>query len=451
MTKNHLNNWDKQYLWHPFTQMRDWDRNQQIIIEKGEGAYIYDINGKKYLDGVSSLWVNVHGHRKKEIDRAILRQLKKIAHSTLLGLGNVPSIELAKKLVEITPDGLNKVFYSDSGSTAVEVALKIAFQYWQQKPVTRYPLHVIRKTKFLTLVNAYHGDTVGSVSVGGIDLFHKMYKPLLFKAFKAPSPHCFRCGDNGKCQIKSARCLKSLEKIMKKHHAEIAAMIVEPMVQAAAGMLTMPRGYLKAVRHLCTKYNILLICDEVATGFGRTGKMFACEIEGIRPDLMCVAKGITGGYLPIAATLTSDRIYNAFLGEHADQKTFFHGHTYTGNPLGCAAAIASIDIFKKDRLIARIGKSSAYLAKRLQEFYKLKHVGDIRQIGMMVGIELVNFPAETRMGHQVTLEARKRGVMIRPLGDVIILMPPLSIKQEELENLLAVTYDSIRAATEKKW
>jgi len=322
--RRNLSDWDQKYLWHPFTQMQDWSAVQQLIIERGNGTYLYDTNGKKYLDGVSSLWVNVHGHRRKEIDRAIKQQLNKIAHSTLLGLGNVPSIELAKKLVEITPKGLNKVFYSDNGSTAVEIALKMAFQYWQN--LDR------RKKKFITLVNAYHGDTIGSVSVGGIDLFHKMYKPLLFKSLKAPSPDCYHCPE--KCDLRepaakrrgsiyeelrrsvsgSEPCLNELEKIMKQHHQEIAAMIVEPMVQAAAGMLTMPRGYLKAVRRLCTKYNILLICDEVATGFGRTGKMFACELENVQPDLMCIAKGITSGYLPIAATLTTDEIYSAFLG-----------------------------------------------------------------------------------------------------------------------------------------
>ena len=449
MAKNrrNLGNWDKKYLWHPFTQMRDWSANQQLIIERGDGVYLYDINGKKYLDGVSSLWVNVHGHRKKEIDQAIKEQLNKIAHSTLLGLGNVPSIELAKKLLEITPKGLNKVFYSDNGSTAVEIALKIAFQYWQQ--VKRPTSNVQRpklKTKFLTLVNAYHGDTIGAVSVGGIDLFHKMYKPLLFKAFKAPSPDCFHCQE----KVRSPRskvqgsepCLEELEKIMKQHHQKIAAMIVEPMVQAAAGMLTMPKGYLTAVRKLCTKYNILLICDEVATGFGRTGKMFACQIENIKPDIMCVAKGLTGGYLPVAATLTTDKIYSAFLGKISDKKTFYHGHTYTGNPLGCAAALASLALFKKDKLLFRIQNNIRFLKKELKRFYQLKQVSDIRQCGMMVGIELNG----TGISQQVILEARERGVILRPLGDVIVLMPPLSIESGELEKLLRVTYDSIEAA-----
>jgi len=430
--------WDKQYVWHPFTQMQDWD---PLIIERGEGNYLFDTEGNRYLDGISSLWVTVHGHRKKEINRAITAQLDKVAHSTLLGLANIPSIELAKKLVEITPKGLNKVFFSDNGSTAVEIALKIAFQYWQQ---TNSKL----KTKFLTLVNAYHGDTIGSVSVGGIDLFHKIYKPLLFKAFKAPSPYCYRCPE--KCEQGSEPCLRQLENIMNKHHREIAAMIVEPMVQAAAGMLVMPKGYLKTVRRLCTKYNILLICDEVATGFGRTGKMFACEREGISPDIMCVAKGLTGGYLPVAATLTTNEIYNAFLGKHEEKRTFYHGHTYTGNPLGCAAALASLKIFKKDGVITKTRTLINYLQKKLIKFRNLKHVGDIRQCGMMVGIELVKdkntkeeFPSSARIGHKIILEARRRGVILRPLGDVIILMPPLSITIKELKTLLEVTFASI--------
>jgi adenosylmethionine-8-amino-7-oxononanoate aminotransferase len=444
---NHLLTMDKQYLWHPFTQMRDWKENDQLIIERGKGVYLYDSQGKKYLDGVSSLWASVHGHRKKEIDRAIKTQLGKIAHSTLLGLGNIPSLELARKLVEISPPGLNKVFFSDNGSTAVEVALKIAFQFQQQT-------NQKRKKRFLTLVNAYHGDTLGAVSVGGINLFHKIYHPLLFKTFKAPAPYCYHCPlglDKSYCKT---ACLNCVEKILKKHHREIAAMIVEPMVQAAAGMITMPPGYLKKVRRLCTKYNVLLICDEVATGFGRTGKMFACELEKIRPDILCLAKGLTGGYLPLAVTLTTNQIYRAFLGKYEDNKTFFHGHTYSGNPLGCAAALASLEIFKRDQTLLLMRLISNKLKKGLTKFHQLKHVGDIRQCGMMVGIELVKdkatkeeYPYKERIGHRVILEARKRGVILRPLGDVIVLMPPLSINKRELQQLLDVTYQSIKEAT----
>jgi adenosylmethionine-8-amino-7-oxononanoate transaminase len=409
---------DKQYIWHPFTQMRDWGEKDQLIIERGDGVYLYDTDGKKYLDGVSSLWVTVHGHRNKEINKAIKEQLGKVAHSTMLGLSNVPAIELAKELVKIAPKGLTKVFYSDDGSTSVEIALKIAFQYQQQSGNKN-------KTKFITLIDAYHGDTIGSVSVGGIDLFHKMYRPLLFKSIKVP------VGD-----------IAYLEKMLKKRNKEIAAIIVEPLIQAAAGMLLMPKGYLKAIRRLCTKYNVLLICDEVATGFGRTGRMFACEHEKVSPDIMCVAKGLTGGYLPVAATLTTDEVYRAFLGPYESKRTFFHGHTYTGNPLGCAAALASLRLFNKNKLLKKVNRSIALLQTELLNFYKLRHVAEIRQLGMMVGIELWGF------ADKVILEARKRGAILRPLGDVIILMPPLSITRPELEKLLRVTYDSIKAATE---
>jgi len=418
-------NLDKQYIWHPFTQMKDWVENEQLIIEKGKGSYLYDTKGNKYLDGVSSLWVTVHGHQKKEIDQAIKKQLKKIAHSTLLGLGNVPSIKLAEQLVKITPKRLNKVFYSDNGSTAVEIALKIAYQYWKQaRPKTTRPQD--RKTKFLTLKNAYHGDTIGSVSVGGIDLFHKIYGPLIHKAIQVrPDP-------------------KEVEKTLKKRHKEIAAMIIEPLVQGAAGMLLQPKGFLKAVRKLCTKYNVLLICDEVATGFGRTGRMFACEHENISPDILCLAKGLTGGYLPVAATLTTDKIYKAFLGKHEEMKTFFHGHTYTGNPLGCAAALANLEIFRKEKTIKKLQPKIKLLKKGLKRFKDIPIVKEVRQLGMMVGIELQGFSYKDRIGHKVILEARKRGLIIRPLGDVIVLMPPLSVSMSELAKILKITYDSIR-------
>jgi adenosylmethionine-8-amino-7-oxononanoate aminotransferase len=400
---------DKKYIWHPFTNMKGWERSDQLIIERGAGSYLFDTKGRKYLDGVSSLWVTVHGHRKRELNRAIEKQLKKIAHTTLLGLGNPPSIELAEKLIKIAPRGLSRVFYSDSGSEAVEIALKLAFHYFQI-------LGQKRKTKFITLTNAYHGDTIGSVSVGGIDLFHKTYKPLLFRSLKVPP------GD-----------IKALEKLLKDHSPEIAAMIVEPLIQAAAGMLLYPPEYLKAARRLCAKYDVLLIVDEVATGFGRTGCMFACEHVGITPDLMCVAKGITGGYLPLAATLTTEKIYRAFL-----DSTFYHGHTYTGNPLACAAALANLEIFRKEKTLEKLQPKIKILTQLLKPFAKLKQVKEIRQLGFMVGIEL-NIPAQP-----VILRARKLGAILRPLGNIIVLMPPLGILKAELKKLVEFTFESIR-------
>lgn len=441
---------DAAYLWHPFTQMKDYCRSAPLVIERGKGIYIYDIEGNKYMDGVSSLWVTVHGHRKKKIDDAIIRQVRTICHSTLLGLSNVPAIKLAEKLVRVAPRGLTKVFYSDNGSTAVESALKIAFQYWQQKsPAAR------KKKKFVSLTNAYHGDTIGSVSVGGIGLFHQTYGPLLFKTFKAKSPYCYRCPLKRAYPACSLECLSALENVLKKHHAEIAALIIEPMVQGAAGMLVFPKGYLRAARDLCTRYNVLFIADEVAVSFGRTGKMFACEHEHVRPDILALAKGITGGTLPLAATLVTDEIYKAFLGEVHELKTFYHGHTYTGNPVACAAAIASLEVFEEEQVLAGLQPKIKLLKDGLKKFRSLGHVGDVRQCGFMVGIELVEntenkkpYPVEQRIGHRVILEARKRGLIIRPLGDVIVLMPPLSISMKELKALLGAVFESIKAVTE---
>jgi len=430
--------------------MRDWEKEPQLVIESGRGSTLTDIRGGKYLDGVSSLWVTVHGHRKKEIDQAVAKQLKKIAHSTLLGLSNVPSVLLAEKLVGIAPKGLTKVFYSDSGSTAVEIALKIAFQYWQQKG-PQYQ----RKTGFISLTEAYHGDTIGAVSVGGIDLFHKIYNPLLFRSYKIETPFCYRCRyglTSPDCQM---TCITHAERTIQKYASVTAALIIEPMVQGAAGMLMQPPGYLQKIRQLCTNYDILLIADEVATGFGRTGRMFACEHEKVVPDLMAVAKGLTGGYLPLAATLATNELYAGFLGDYQDLRTFFHGHTYTGNPLACAAAIANIDLFKKEKTLLKLQPKITLLKKLLQRFRELEHVGDIRQKGFMVGIELVKnrltkepYSLEEKIGIRVTGECRKRGLIIRPLGNVIVLMPPLSIAMPELKRLVELVYASIRQVTE---
>ena len=444
-----LERWDKQYLWHPFTQMKDYCDEEPLIIEKGEGSFLIDIYGNRYLDGVSSLWVNLHGHGREEINQAIINQVKKISHSTLLGLSNIPAIKLAKKLVEVTPSGLDKVFYSDNGSTAVEIALKMAFQYWRQTSPPQKEKH-----KFIFLEYAYHGDTLGGVSVGGINTFHTLYKPLLFPAYRAPSPYCYRCSlkkDYPSCNLD---CLNQVEDVIKEHHQEVAALIIEPLVQGAAGMIVYPPGYLKEIRRLCSQYNILLIADEVAVGLGRTGTMFACEHEEVTPDLMCVAKGISGGYLPLAATLTTEEIYGAFLGEYRELKTFFHGHSYTGNPVACNAALASLEIFEKDHTLDELKGKIFFLEEKLKPFLDLSHVGDIRQKGFMVGIELVknkdsreSYPLEEKVGSKVILEARKMGLIIRPLGDVIVIMPPLNISYEHLERLIEIVFHSIEKVT----
>jgi adenosylmethionine-8-amino-7-oxononanoate aminotransferase len=411
---------DQRYVWHPFTQMREW--TEPLVIARGEGNYLIDTDGRRYLDGVSSLWVNLHGHRRREIDDAIRAQLDQIAHSTLLGLGNVPSIELAEKLVEIAPPGLKRVFYSDSGSSAVEIALKIAYQYQQQRG------HTARR-RFLALENAYHGDTLGAVSAGGIDLFHQIFQPLLFHVeHVAPD-------------------LDALEQAFARHGAELAGFIVEPLVQGAAGMLLQPAGFLKKARELCTRHGVVLICDEVATGFGRTGTMFASEQEQVAPDLLCLAKGISGGYLPLAATLATDEIYDAFLGKYAEKRTFFHGHSYTGNPLACAAGLASLEIFRRDRVLEQLGGKIERLKRRLDELPR-KNVLEIRQRGLMIGIELVRenrapYPYEEAIGARVCAAVRKRGVILRPLGPVVVLMPPLSISDEEIDQLVTATAESI--------
>lgn len=442
-----LKDYDRLFVWHPYTQMKDYEQEEPLIIEEGKGCYLKDIDGKWYLDGISSLWVNIHGHRNKEIDSTLRKQINKIAHSTLLGLGNVPSIELAKRLVEITPQGLNKVFYSDNGSTAVEIALKIAFQYWQNKGNSQ-------KTKFISFFNAYHGDTIGAVSVGGIDLFFRIFNPLCFETIRVKAPYCYRCELNLTYPACHIKCLEELEASLSQSHSEVAGVIIEPLVQAAAGMITQPAGFIKKVRELCDQYKILMIADEVATGLGRTGKMFACEWEKISPDILCLAKSITAGYLPLAVTITTDEIYSAFYGEYKEKKTFFHGHTYTGNPLACACAITNLDIFAQKKVLDILNDKIKYLDRELKQFYQLEHVGDIRQKGFMVGIELVKdkktklaYEWDEKIGIKVIKEARKQGVILRPLGNVIVLMPPLSITKKELKSLLEATYRSIKVVT----
>jgi adenosylmethionine---8-amino-7-oxononanoate aminotransferase len=416
---------DRRYLWHPFTQQLAWcEEEAPLVIERAEGTNLYDSEGNVYIDGVASLWCNVHGHRHPALDRAVAEQLGRMAHSTMLGLTHGPAIELAKRLVARAPAGLRRVFYSDSGSAAVEVALKMAFQFWVQRGERQ-------RTTFVYLENAYHGDTLGAVSVGGIELFHSLYRPLLFEAIQVGA------GD-----------AHELEQLLEREGERIAAVIVEPLVQGAAGMLVQPPGYLGRVRELCDAHGPLLICDEVATGFGRTGTMFACEQESVAPDLMCVGKGLTGGYLPLAATLTTERIYEGFLGAPDEGRTFFHGHTYTGNPLACAAGVATLDTFAREDTLERLQPKIELLERLLsQRISTLPGVAEIRQRGFMVGIELIERPAAERLGHRVTLAARRRGAVIRPLGDVVVLMPPLTISEADLRRLVAITAASIAETT----
>lgn len=434
---------DAAHVWHPFTQMQGWLDDAPLVIERGEGNWLVDTDGRRWLDGISSLWVTVHGHRVKELDEAVKAQLDKVAHSTLLGQANVPSIELAAKLVALAPKGLTRVFYSDSGSTAVEIAVKQAYQFWQ---LSGRP----EKRRFIALDEAYHGDTVGSVSVGGMALFHERFRDLLFPVERIPTPHAYRW--QGADVLGEA--LAALERLLDEKADTIAGLVIEPLIQGAAGMLVQPKGYLKAVAELCRKHDVLLICDEVATGFGRTGTMFAVEQEGVTPDFLCLAKGLTGGYLPLAATLSTERVYRAFLGRFDEAKTFFHGHTYTGNPLACAAALANLALFEARGTLQAMRPAMDALAQGLSRVATLPHVGEVRRVGMMVGIELVKDRATKagydfgeRTGFQVCLAARRHRVLLRPLGNVVVLMPPLSLTVEEAGLLTSAVYDAIAEVT----
>jgi len=434
---------DLKYLWHPFTQMKDYETDEPIIIDRGKGVYLWDLKGNKYIDGISSWWVNTLGHSHPRLNEALKKQVGKIEHVLLAGFSHEPAIELAERLVNLTPHEIKKVFYSDNGSTAVEVALKMAYQYWQQ---TGFP----EKSKFIALKNSYHGDTLGAVSVGGVDVYHKIYKPLLFEVFQADSPYCYRCPANKKQNSCAIDCLNSVEKILKNHADEIAGIIIEPLVQAAGGMIIYPADYLTKLKKLCDEYNILLIDDEVAMGFGRTGKMFAFEHADIVPDIICLAKGITAGYLPLSVTMTSDKIYQAFYDDYEKLKTFFHGHSFTGNPLAASIAVENLKIFEEEKIIESLQPKIEKLKSELEKFRKLECVGDIRHIGMIGAVEIVKnketkeqYAFEERIGLKIYKEALKRGAILRPLGNIIYFMPPYAITEEEIEQLTDIALESI--------
>jgi adenosylmethionine-8-amino-7-oxononanoate aminotransferase len=461
MKRNKIAELDKKFLWHPFTQQSEWEKSDPIVIRSAKGSTLTDTRGRRYVDGVSSLWVTAHGHRHPALDRAVRRQLSRMAHTTFLGLTHEPAAQLGKALVALAPPGLERVFFSDNGATAVEVALKMAFQYGAHRGEHR--------PEYLALSGSYHGDTLGAVSVGGMAAFHKTFRPLLFKSHFAPAPHCYRCpfrkkppqaeirSGNESTSVRSPQpgdyraetgcrweCLQGAEKTMKARGPRLAAAIVEPLVQGASGMRVMPRGYLKGFERLCRLNNVLLIADEVATGFGRTGRMFGVEHEGVRPDFLCVAKALTGGYLPLAATLTTARIYKAFIGRYEDFKTFFHGHSYTANPLACAAALENLAIFRREQTLSHLQTKRQWMTEFLKEVALLPQVGHVRQAGFMAGIELVMnretgqpYPLSQRMGTQVCQSLLKKGVWLRPLGDVIVILPPLAISEREWNRLTA--------------
>jgi adenosylmethionine-8-amino-7-oxononanoate aminotransferase len=443
MTTQELIALDRQYVWHPFTHMRKWADSSPLVITAAKGMYLIDSEGRHYLDGVSSLWCNVHGHRVPEIDAAIANQLEKVAHSTMLGLASEPAILLAERLVRLAPPGLAKVFFSDSGATATEIAFKLAVQYWHN-------VGQGHRNQFIGFRHAYHGDTVGAMSVGRMEAFHRPYLPLLFITHFAPAPYVYRSQmpDDPTACVRA--CLDELEKLLVEHGARIAAICIEPLVHGAGGIIVQPAGFLAGVAAAARRHGTLLIADEVAVGFGRTGRMFACEHESVRPDLMCLAKGISGGYLPLAATLATQRIFDAFLGQPLEGKTFFHGHTYTGNALACAAALASLDLFEKNDLLAQVRQKSQALAHMLGRLRELPHVGEVRQMGMMVGIELVEdrasrrgFDPGRRVGAVVCERIRARGVILRPLGDVIVINPPLAMPEIDLRTIVDAVFAEV--------
>lgn len=429
---------DIKNIWHPFTQMKDYETETPLIIDRGKGIYIWDIEGNKYIDAISSWWVNTLGHSHPRLNDAIKRQLEKIEHVLLAGFSHEPAIELAERLVQLTPDELTKVFYSDNGSTAVEVALKMAYQYCQQSGKTK-------KTKFVALKNSYHGDTIGAVSIGGVDVYHKVYKPMLFDIFQAESPYCYRCPMGKNKETCDIECLSSVKNIFKQYHEKIAGIVVEPLVQAAGGMIIYPAEYLSRLRKLCDQHDVLLIDDEVAMGFGRTGKMFAFEHAGIVPDLVCLAKGITAGYLPLAVTLATDEIYNAFYDDYEKLKTFFHGHSFTGNPVAASVAVENLKIFEEEKIIESLQPKIDVLGQNLEKFRELECVGDVRHIGMVGAVEIVRnrqtkepYRFEERIGSKIYKEALKKGAILRPLGSVIYFMPPYPITVDEIENLVDI-------------
>jgi adenosylmethionine-8-amino-7-oxononanoate aminotransferase len=453
--------WDRTHVWHAFTQMAE---HEPLLIQTARGCTLVDVEGREYLDGVSSLWCNVHGHRHPKLDAAIRAQLDEVAHVTLLGMAHPTTVKLARKLVEIAPrsflspggrgaggeraHNLNHVFFSDSGATAVEVALKMSFQYWRQiAPADD------RRTKYLAWDNAYHGDTLGSVSVGGVARFHEMFRPLLFDVVRLPTPDTYRLP---KGLTRDSACdyyLRQLAAALQEHAGELSAVVIEPLVQAAAGMVMHPPGFLRGVRELTRQHNVLLIADEVAVGMGRTGKMFACEHEGVVPDFLCLAKGLTGGYLPLAATLATTEIWNAFLGTYAESKTFYHGHTYGGNPLGAAVALATLEIFEEEQTLAAMQPKIARLSEHLARIGGNPHVGDVRQRGLIAGIELVRdretreaYPWEERRGSRVCQHALTEGVWLRPLGNVVVIMPPLAISLAELDRICEAVERGIAVA-----
>jgi adenosylmethionine-8-amino-7-oxononanoate aminotransferase len=443
-----MNTWlkkDLQYIWHPYTQMKDCRKFPPLLIEKARGVKLFAGRGKWYYDTISSWWCNVHGHSHPRINQAIKKQLGSLEQVLFAGFTHRPAIWLAERLITLAPGKLSKVFFSDNGSTAVEVALKLSFQYWHN-------IGKRRKHKFISLDYGYHGDTIGAMSVSGVDCFNKVFSPLFFPADKVPAPYCYRCPMGKKRDSCGIDCLQPLEKLLQQRHEEISGFILEPMLLGAGGMIVYPREYLVKAANLAKKFSVHLILDEVATGFGRTGKMFAAEyVQDIQPDFLCLSKGITAGYLPFGATLTTDKVYQAFYADYAREKTFYHGHTYSANPLSCAAALASLEIFRDEQVLEKVKNSADIFQRRLANFTGLELVGDTRGIGLIGALELVkdktskkSFSPRERLGFRVYQQGLQKGLVLRPLGNIIYLFLPLCVRLSELEDILERTYTVVR-------
>ena len=430
--------------------MKDCEDLPPILVDRAKGIKLYDEKGNFYYDTISSWWCNVHGHNHPRIKSAIKKQLDSLEHVLFAGFTHRPAINLAERLIAIAPRNMAKIFFSDNGSTAVETALKMSFQYWQN-------VGKKKKTGFISLDRAYHGDTVGAMSVSGVDLYNKVFAPLFFKSIKVPSPYCYRCPMERKRPYCNIECVKPLEKVLRDRNGEIAALILEPMVMAAGGMIIYPAAYLAKAADLARRHNVHLILDEVATGFGRTGKMFACEHASVEPDFICLSKGITSGYLPLGATLTTDRIYEAFYADYEDKKTFYHGHTYTANPVSSCAALASLEVFDSENTLKRAEGVSRLFHSKLEEFRRLKFVGDVRYIGMIGAIELVKdkrkkrpFGFRERVGLKIYKEGLKKGIILRPLGDIVYFYLPLCIKEREVDIVTDKAYRIIKSLRASK-
>lgn len=437
---------DLKYIWHPCSQMKDYEELEPIIIEKGEGIYLYDKEGKEYMDIVSSWWCNLLGHCNPQINESIKRQLDQLEHVIFANFSHEPAIRLCEQLIEVIPKGLTKFNFSDNGSAAVECALKMSFQY-------QYQTGRRKKNKFMCLTEGYHGETIGALSVGAMDLYGKIYKPMLMDTIRIEAPDCYRCPYGNERARCNAECFEQAEKAFANYGEETCAMIVEPLLQGSAGMRIYPAVYLKKLRKLCDKYDVLLIADEIATGFGRTGKMFAFQHAGVSPDIMCVSKGLTGGYMPMAITITTDEIYDAFYADYNEGKAFMHSHTYSGNPLGCSAALAVLKVLREEHILDKAKVRAQYLHKKLNEaLADYSNMGEIRHIGLIHAMELVankatkeGYEAELRIGYQIYKKALQKGLILRPLGNVLYFNPPLIIQEEDIDKAVEICKQSVKS------